>query len=122
MTDYVPECIKQLEREGYDRAGRVECRNQYISRDLFGWADVIAIKTSPSLLDMGDDGKQVTTCLRVALVQVTSRSNLSARKRKLVKLLDGLIHDDLFVEAWGYDGRELRKRERYVEGQWISVI
>jgi len=109
--DLVPKAVRQLAKEGF-RAGRVECRNGFIARDLFKFADVLGIKTAPDILD---------DRMKVALIQVTSRSNVASRKKKVLENVDQLIHPDVLIEVWGYDGGKLARRERLVEGLWIKL-
>lgn len=107
MQDLVPKTIAQLEREGF-RAGRVECRNQYIARDLFKFADVAGWRCGGASLES-------------ALVQVTSASNVAARKAKVEQHCQMLLHPDLYLEVWGWHDGELKRRERWTGREWVEI-
>jgi hypothetical protein len=120
LIDLVPKCISQLQREGF-KAARVECRcpagrkSPPMARDLWNAFDALGISTRPGLLDVG------AGTLRVILAQVTSASNMSARRRKVEQHSEGLLHPDVFIEVWGYKGTALHKRQRWTGEEWVTI-
>jgi len=79
---------KRLTESGY-RVELVETYDAFIrqKKDLFGFGDFLAIKKD-----------------EVLLVQVTSRSNMSSRRKKIAESpLVGLVRDaNIRIELWGF--------------------
>ena len=99
-----------LAQEGFIACrGECRCSVPRISRDLWNFADVIGLKVHSD------------NHIRACLVQVTSRSNVSARRKKIDQL-NPFNHDEIYVEVWGYDGKDLKRRGRLVDGEWIKLI
>ena len=84
--------VRKLQADGWVLVGKVATRMGKFASDLFGFADVIGIR---SVAGHG---------IEVILVQATSASNVSARVKKLdaldsVGLAVGL---GITVEVWGW--------------------
>ena len=106
-ADYVPRAIEALTKMGY-QADRAECRNQYRSRDLYGFADVIGIRCQPDQFCQAP--------LHVILLQVTSTSHVADRRKKVQELAKPFAHPCIHIEVWGYKGKELKRREQLRNG------
>ena len=115
MIDFAALCMVQLVKEGY-RADRVEykCIQPPVTRDLFHCIDVLGLRVQPDLLD--------TAAPLVALIQVTSRSNVSSRKKKVWEHSRGLRQPWIALEVWGYLGTELKRRERLLGDDWVKLL
>ena len=71
-VDHKPRTVKLYEKQGW-LIGNVECKQGKFSRDLFGFADLIGFRAS-----------RARSCPRVVLIQVTSGSNHTARRTKIL--------------------------------------
>ena len=65
-------------------------RVKYYDNDILGFADVICVSK--------DKG--------VFFVQLTTLSNMSARKKKIMGVLKGKPKLDCWIEIWGWNARK----------------
>ena len=96
MTEYQ---IKQKVKKELDKEGYIywfPLRNRYRKEDIFSIWDLIAWKDS-----------------ELRFIQFTSKSNISARKRKIEKFFE---ENGVFcpTEIWGYDKEKKKFVYRYI--------